>query len=342
MGALTIAFDTILVGALALPWVVLLIHLFCFEGENHVGRALKWVKEQEQPAAAGVLLFAMAYTLGSAVTRVAQDFFNDGDLRVQLGRHLLHEGVTEDRILTRVYCGADDERLLQAGAENPTLAEKIKEFLTQKSLCSLPLGGLTLHKYEKKDDDFIDLVADILGLQENALMEKGGDFTVRLRQLHDQVMVLRGAAFNGMIGFSLCVFALGAALRREKPGSWLSLVVVPVPAIVFAVTVIALNNHFHEHLPADPPYMEFTLLLLAMVGAWLVWKKPVRETPVQLEARRDRGTKCSWRKEQWAKLVLLSAILTLAAFLGWWSTEVLYGAQVIYSYDSQGITAAQK
>ena len=110
MGALTIAFDTILAGALALPWVVLLIHLFCFEGENHVGRALKWVKEQEQPAAAGVLLFAMAYTLGSAVTRIAQDFFNDGDLRVQLRRHLLHEGVTEDRILTRVYCGADDDR----------------------------------------------------------------------------------------------------------------------------------------------------------------------------------------------------------------------------------------
>ena len=34
MGALTIAFDTIIVGALALPWVVLAIHLFYFEGEN--------------------------------------------------------------------------------------------------------------------------------------------------------------------------------------------------------------------------------------------------------------------------------------------------------------------
>lgn len=342
MGALTIAFDTILVGALALPWVVLLIHLFCFEGENRVGSFLNWLKKQEQPAAVGVLLFAMAYTMGSAVTRVAQDFFNDSDLRLQLGHRLLHESVTEDRILTRVYCSSDDNHLLRAGAEHPTLADKLKEFQAQRARCSLPLGGLTSYKYEKEDDDFIETVADILGLQENALMERGGDFTVRLRQLHDQVMVLRGAAFNGMIAFSLCVFALGAALRREKPGSWLSLVIVPVPAIVLAVAVIAVNNHFHENLPADPPYMEFTLLLLALVGAGLVWKRPLPQMPARLEGLRNRSTKCSWRKEQWAKLVLLSAILTLAAFQGWWSTEVLYGTQVIYSYDSQEIAAAQK
>lgn len=341
MGALTIAFDTILVGALALPWVVLLIHLFCFEGENRVGSFLNWLKKQEQPAAVGVLLFAMAYTMGSAVTRVAQDFFNDGDLRLQLGRRLLHESVTEDRILTRVYCSSHDNHLLQAEG-NPTLAEKIKEFQAQRSRCSLPLGGLSSHKYEQQDDTFIETVADIFGLQENALMEKGGDYTARLRQIHDQVMVLRGAAFNGVIGFSLCVFALGAALRREKPGSWLSLVVIPVPALVFAVAVIALNNHYQEHLPADPPYMEFTLLLLSLVGAWLVWKRPSPLSPARLQGLRDRGTKCSWQKEQWAKLVLLSAILTLAAFLGWWSSEVIYGEQVIYSYDSQGITAAQK
>jgi hypothetical protein len=29
----------------------------------------------------------------------------------------------------------------------------------------------------------------------------------------------------------------------------------------------------------------------------------------------------------------------LAAGLGWWSTEVFYTEQVIYSYDAQGSTA---
>jgi hypothetical protein len=44
--------------------------------------------------------------------------------------------------------------------------------------------------------------------------------------------------------------------------------------------------------------------------------------------------------------VVVSAILTAATVLGWWSTEVLYAEQVIYSYDSMnpvgpGTTAAQ-
>jgi hypothetical protein len=59
VGTLTIAFDITIVGALALPWVLLAIHLLFFEGENRIGEALKWVKEQELQAAAGVLLFAV-------------------------------------------------------------------------------------------------------------------------------------------------------------------------------------------------------------------------------------------------------------------------------------------
>ena len=37
MGALTIAFDITIVGALAPPWVVLVLHLLFFEGENRLG-----------------------------------------------------------------------------------------------------------------------------------------------------------------------------------------------------------------------------------------------------------------------------------------------------------------
>jgi hypothetical protein len=184
MGALTIAFDIIIVGALALPWVVLAIHLFYFEGENRVGSFLGWLKKQEQPAAVGILLFAMAYTLGSAVTRVAQDIFNDDDLYLQIDGQLIRWALTEDRILASVYCDSKDNHLLPANAA---------------------------------DENLIATARDIFGLQENALMDKGGDYTVRLRQLHDQVMVLRGAAFNGVVGLSLCLFAWGAARGARRP-----------------------------------------------------------------------------------------------------------------------------
>ncbi len=181
MGALTIAFDTTIVGALALPWVLLVIHLFFFEGENRLGDVLDWVKSQEQPAVAGVLLFAMTYTMGSAVSRTAQDFFNDDDLYLQVGGHLLRLGMTEDRILTRVYCDSDDNHLLRAGQESPVLADEISTFQTfpeKKALCWLTMKWWVRYTYRRKDDELGETAANIVGLQENALMVKGGDYTL--------------------------------------------------------------------------------------------------------------------------------------------------------------------
>lgn len=388
MGALTIAFDTTIVGALALPWVLLVIHLFFFEGEDRLESVLDWVKDQGQPAAAGVLLFAITYTLGSAVSRTAADFFNDDDLHIQfgghnedqhiqvggsdevrhvrVGGHLFRVGVTEGRLLTRVYCDANQSQLLSAGQASPATLNTINTFRTfpeREKLCKQTLSWSVGAQTNWQDEKLNKAAEDLFGLEENALMEKGGDYNVRLRQLHDQIMVLRGAAFNGFIGFSLCVFAWGVNLRREKPRSWLRLALLPVPALYSAVALIATLHHFGERAPSDPPYMEFTLLLLAMVGAWLVWKPssssdPARANLVPAKQVLEKQTltvtakdtadgneaekKCHWQIEHWERLVVLSAILTVAAALGWWSTEVVYGEQVVYSYDSQGTVAPQK
>ena len=126
MGALTIAFDTTIVGALALPWVVLVIHLFFFRGERSVVALLRWVRKQNQPAVAGVLLFAMTYSLGSAISRIAQDFFNDDDLHIQFPTDpplLLRVGVNEERILTSVYCQNTDLLYVAAASHASTDGE---------------------------------------------------------------------------------------------------------------------------------------------------------------------------------------------------------------------------
>jgi hypothetical protein len=479
MGALTIAFDTTIVGALALPWVYLVVHLFFSEGENFIVKALAWVKEKGAQVPAGVLLFAMTYSLGSAVSRIAQDFFNDDDLHFKIGPPLFNPqrfrvGVTEDHLLTRVYCEGEDRGLLRADPKN-TLTCTIEDFQDKKYLAGgckralrwwerdtdgLPAsppknekvdllahkcgnalpnehtydaagskegkqgqtdsGGhdraVSLEQAEARDDQFIKVAKDILGLQENALMAIGGDYTARLRQLHDQVMVLRGAAFNGVIGFFLCVFMWSATLRNGGPVSrlgWMALGVVPITLIV--LTKIAAHHHFYDREPADPPYMEFTLLLLGIVGAAIWWRplpkrkndkeskahqseavepkpgqpkssRPKTEVPQtnqatthevtadmatigkaladqnqhhqthdhEMAANKNAPTeheeepKDSWpAADRWLGLVVLSLVLTVAAVLGWWSTEVLYAEQVIYSYDSQfadtlGTTAPKK
>src|SRR5579863_3948105 len=277
MGALTIAFDTTIVGALALPWVYLFIHLFFFDGDKGL---LDWFGQQDWkntqglPAVAGVFLFAMAFTLGSAVSRIAQDFFNDDDLRIP---GIFRMTMTENRIIASVYCETD-EGLVLVPAANPALADKIKTFRSQKSnccsadesqpqaaetemlepkgarqearryrtclqpqkdakqaapnsspaapppqqpcLCERMVSGMWRYSYDKQygdaEDGLIKTARDIFGLEENALLLKGEDATLRLRQLHDQIMVLRGATFDGFLTLSLCLFGWGAKMQSEK------------------------------------------------------------------------------------------------------------------------------
>src|SRR5271156_2162319 len=106
MGALSIAFDIIIVGALALPWVLLVLRLFLSDDEHTLEKHFDWVKNQKQPALVGVLLFAMTYSLGSAVSRIAQDFFDDDDVYIHASHHLFRVGVTESSIRTNVFCNA--------------------------------------------------------------------------------------------------------------------------------------------------------------------------------------------------------------------------------------------
>jgi hypothetical protein len=87
--------------------------------------------------------------------------------------------------------------------------------------------------------------------------------------------------------------------------------------------------------------MEFTLVLLTLVGAWLVCTGPL---PLQQVERggAEKERKHYWQEQYWPRLVMLFTILSFAAILGWWSTEVLYAEQVVYSFDSQGSVAGQE
>jgi hypothetical protein len=107
MGALSIAFDITIVGALAASWVVLVVDLFFVSKEQHLRDALKSAAKDIQPGVLAVLLFAVGFFLGSAVSRISQDFFNDDDLWVGLQLH--GHSVTEDNIRVRTYCDSDIE-----------------------------------------------------------------------------------------------------------------------------------------------------------------------------------------------------------------------------------------
>jgi hypothetical protein len=362
VGALSIAFDTIIVGALALPWVYLVIHLFFFEGENRLHDVLDWIQKKKLQTVAAVLLFSMTYTLGSSLERVAQDFFNDDDLRIP---HVLFMAWTENRIIASVYCESDKHHLVPSPASSTALSPALKDRLDtfrdltgqQPAACDVILNGFGRRASFKKsgtqegdaDEDLKKLTWDIFGLEENNLLLKGEDDTLRLRQLHDQIMVLRGATFNGLIAFALCLFAWGVRARREKSRT-LHWVLAIVPAIFLLLSALALYHHlFVEDDFANPPYLEFSLFVIGGGGALLLWRsKPFSYGADKSGASSGHAARGHAAQEQdcilnwkWGLLSAIFAVLFVAGVLGWWATEVLYAEQVIYSYDSQVKSAAK-
>ena len=303
MDALKIALDTVFVGALAIPWLALTIQLFFPEANSWLRDRLKERKTEANTgesanalssgdgqiatAVAGVLLTALAYLIGAGVGRLAEYFFNDEHLVIL---------VREYQIRKSVYCNPVESRLVEPEA---------------LSLCPCQLPG-----------DGSDRVREIFQLQESALLLAGGDKTDRLRREHQQIMVLRGAAFDGVLSCMLCL--LGWNLRRKGWGQWRYV----LPGIITLCVLTMLYFHFDLKLPPhplqlfsglradDPPAMELTLLILGLGGFYSVWK----------------GSPGSW---QYGKGFWAAALATGLAYAGWYLTEIQYDRLVIYSFYAQ-------
>jgi hypothetical protein len=286
MDALKIAFETIIVGALALPWMLLVVDLFSPAKEQLLDTLLDTIKNQTVAAVAGALLFAMAYLVGSSVARLAEDFFNDEDL---------HTKFTEDEIRTAVYCKPTDPWLIQRGI---TLVDDNGGQIPAAQICS---------------GDSENNVRQAFAVQESALMVAGPDKTDKLRYLHQQIVVLRGAALDGLITTLLCLFAYAV-----MHGRWGRTAVVVFCLGIVGWAMFASVRHVHDHwhnLAAEPPLMEGLLLTIAAAGLCIAWKG------------------CTARSYGWG--LIFSALLTALAFAGWWSSEVLYDHTIIYFFYAQ-------
>jgi hypothetical protein len=292
MGALSIAFDITIVGALAASWVVLIIDLFFLDKEQSLREKLKSAVQDFQPAVLGVLLFGVVFFLGSAVSRIAQDFFNDDDIWVQL--RLPGHLVTEDNIRVDAYCNSSAEGVVALSLlKAPVTKEQVEGFCNEYRVKLSGVAGPRLD------------IQDLFHIQESAVLLDGEDKTERLRQYHDQITVLRGAAFNGFVAFALCLFGCSAKYRNTV--GWAA------PSLFLLAAIVAFISHVGSR-QLEPPFMESTLIVLGLAGLFILKR----------DASRSYGT-----------VLLLSFLATSMAFLGWWWTEALYDQQVIYSFYAQ-------
>jgi hypothetical protein len=164
--------------------------------------------------------------------------------------------------------------------------------------------------------DFDERVQEMFRLQEGELLLQGLDKVDRMKQFYDQITVLRGVAYNGLICSLLCAFAGCGNLRAQ----WSSRRVVrPLtflpPALMVVYASWSLWEHFwiapSQSLYGNPPLAEFVLFVLGVVGFFVVAK--ATETPFYF------------------RNFVLAAVITLISFGGWWYTEMMYDLFVIHS-----------
>ena len=298
MEALRLAFDTIIVGALALPWLAIIVRIF-FPGfasrkREETKGLLSLVPGQAPDAVAGILLVAIVYFAGLAVTRVADDFFDDAEIRYL---------PTESKIRDQVYCDEAKAGLIQEGEESK-LWKDIG--ITVNQVCS-PKAG------DKKAD-----FAEVFRVQESKVLVSGSDKIERQQHLHEQIVVLRGAALNGIIFSILCGFGFFAERKKTLEGHPLAVRLLPlIPASLLALLGLkALAEHLQK-LPSlskiysEPPTMEGVIILLAVAGFAVV---PLKEDT-----------------NMYRNGFFVGIILAILAYLGWWLTEVLYNQYVIHT-----------
>lgn len=304
MDALKISIDTLIVGALAAPWLLLIIFFFfpaVEEERNATGKGmlkhlLSLVGVENRGTVATVLLIAIVYLLGAGVARVAEDFFNDDDNPIR---------ITENDIRASVYCDGNERQLLEVSDIGVAVPSAGK--LAGVPACGHTASGSTTAKGSAKDK-----IAQIFQLQESALLLAGDDKVSRLRYIHQQSLVLRGSAFDFLITCLLCFFGWCAThgLRTRRV-----LAILPIGLVGFALYM--LYRHWGHTAYDDPPSMEITLLAIGVVGCCLVlWK----------------GTQPS-RPYRFA--FFLAALLAGLAYSGWWRTEIMYDRLVIDSFYAQ-------
>jgi hypothetical protein len=292
MEALKLAFDTMIVGVLALPWLMIILRVFSQDsGAASIETLIPFLSHLPQEIKGSlitIIAIAMGYLVGAAVSRVSFDFFDD---------ELWGNMPTIHGVRDSVYCNEENVVVLPQGWRSKG-TDPGKPFY-----CPI----------ETKND--ISAVEQIFNLQESKLLSTGVDNIDRLQQLHQQVIVLRGAALNGLLLSILCAFGLCADWRRcFEDNSWKWLTFLPMLA-VFVGGVYAFWRHILGNLGhnlSEPPMVESASILLGLIGPLVVSRQ---------EQPRFYFNGC-----------LVGLTLYVIAFGGWWWTEVMYDQLVLHSF----------
>jgi len=387
LDALKFAFEILVVAALAVPWLALLHEMFPSGSGFSLRAWLKLVPGPAGSAVATMVVLAFGYFLGSAIERISRNFFNDelwGSLptEIQIRENVYSEAYCQNHLISELslpygngteaskrsfdFCPNLNVARSSGGqpipSETPPAPYRVEAasglMTAANSDSASTVAGNAPNPSPKglarrpiTEKMFRSRVEDMFRLQEGQLLLEGEDKVARLKEYYDQIAVLRGAVFNGLVLAALSAFGILGGLRSRLSSESVLQGLAFIPA--FLVVVFALYSvprHFSEqqpdslrqessrasevplvsqtsgkssnidvpdvsesapHMYNHPPLAESVFLLLGLSGFVVIAK--ARQTA------------------SYVRTCLVAVVLTAISFGAWWWTEIMYDVEVIHS-----------
>jgi hypothetical protein len=269
-----------------------------------------------------LVVFSLAYFVGSAVVPISSQLVNDehwplpeDSIRCQVSRDqaerldkIADVGFPEHHIGLATRIGSECsywDRFLEV------------ETSSGKRIFATSRIWTGLHRDESEETKELDMKKDILTLfqlQESKVLIQETDKSDRFRQLHERIVVLRGAVLSGAALFMICLFACIAPVRGQ-PSHWARrpLGLLLAAALLGVCIWNGLQDLKYPNI-FDVPVMEGLLGVITLFGGFLVY--------YGVKARPYLGM----------RFLLLVGFFAALAYGGWMWSEVLYDQQVISSY----------
>jgi hypothetical protein len=354
MDVFKLAFETTVAGLLAFLWLGVATYLLFPDFVRGLPDRIDSDAAKGFQAAIGVGVLIIAYCLGSAILPISNQFVNDE-------HGPLNESAIRCQVFTRqeqwlesvhdtafpkgknylvaklrprhcsywapiftdedIAIGKRTARFGRLWIGLPVRADEAKTGQDEKALETY----CDTRQTTECDEFKARKILTIFQQQEAKVLEQGTDKTEFLRQLHERIVVLRGAVFSGFVLLLIFIFAFFARVDGLF-SHWVRPFFGALLAILF--TIFAAFNGYHDVVSRnvfDIPILEGLLMVITIFGVYLVFK-PAKT----LLFRRKR-------------YMLLTLFFTGLVYGGWMWSEILYDQIVINTYAAlQSTSETQK
>lgn len=330
MDVFKLAFETTIVGLLTFVWLGLAAYLIF---PDFLNKSFKWLNSkdvQDYQTAIGVGVLILAYCIGSAILPIANQLVNDEHWPLNESGIRCQVFVKQEKQLKAASSLPKNQPFLLSELEpchcshwaplfrpdktNPACAKQKPESF-RELIAPFPWEK-TKDDAPDSDDKKQEKILTLFLQQETAVLNEGSDKTELLRQLHERIVVLRGAVLSGFVVLLICLTACFTYVNGDAP-NWkhgARQVCGGIIGLLFSLFAVlnGIQDFTHRNI-FDIPVLEVLLLAIAGFGFYLLFK----------------GVRASLCHKK--RYVLIAIFFTGLTYGGWMWSEIIYDQQVISS-----------